>query len=61
MTDDSHPVSLSPFPRGYRASGLLHVTSLPSAYGVGDVGPTAIRWISTNNLINHYRQLKEAL
>jgi 4-alpha-glucanotransferase len=24
---------------------LLHVTSLPSPYGVGDVGPTAIRWI----------------
>jgi 4-alpha-glucanotransferase len=43
---DSHPVSLPPFPRGYRASGvLLHVTSLPSPYGVGDVGPTAIRWI----------------
>src|SRR5246127_5116825 len=30
----------------YRASGvLLHVTSLPSAYGIGDVGPAAIAWV----------------
>jgi 4-alpha-glucanotransferase len=29
-----------------RASGLLlHVTSLPSPYGIGDVGPTALAWI----------------
>jgi 4-alpha-glucanotransferase len=35
-----------PFPPGYRASGiLLHVTSLPSPYGVGDLGPTAFQWI----------------
>ena len=35
-----------PFPSGYRASGLLlHVTSLPSPYGVGDVGPAALAWI----------------
>jgi len=28
------------FPPAYRASGLLlHVTSLPSPYGIGDVGP----------------------
>jgi 4-alpha-glucanotransferase len=34
------------FPPGYRASGiLLHVTSLPSRYGIGDFGPEAIRWI----------------
>src|SRR6202008_58312 len=38
--------SLPPFPPGYRASGmLLHVTSLPSPYGIGDVGPAAIAWI----------------
>jgi len=38
--------SLPPFPEGYRASGLLlHVTSLPSPYGIGDVGPAALRWI----------------
>ena len=35
-----------PFPSGYRASGLLlHVTSLPSPYGVGDLGPSALSWI----------------
>jgi 4-alpha-glucanotransferase len=39
-------MSLPPFPAGYRASGvLLHVTSLPSPYGIGDVGPAAIAWI----------------
>ncbi|HVS00967.1 MAG TPA: 4-alpha-glucanotransferase, partial [Thermoanaerobaculia bacterium] len=35
-----------PFPAGYRASGvLLHVTSLPSPYGIGDVGPPAMAWV----------------
>src|SRR5499425_1021244 len=39
-------MSLPLFPAGYRASGLLlHVTSLPSAYGVGDVGPAAHAWV----------------
>jgi 4-alpha-glucanotransferase len=28
-----------------RAGVLLHVTSLPGAYGVGDLGPAAHRWI----------------
>jgi 4-alpha-glucanotransferase len=46
MTNDSRPIGFSPFPPGYRASGvLLHVTSLPSAYGTGDIGPAALRWI----------------
>ena len=37
---------LPPFPPDYRASGLLlHITSLPSPYGVGDVGPPALAWI----------------
>ncbi|HUL69442.1 MAG TPA: 4-alpha-glucanotransferase [Gemmatimonadales bacterium] len=37
---------LPPFPPDYRASGvLLHVTSLPSPYGIGDLGPGAIAWI----------------
>lgn len=46
MTNDSRPIGFSPFPPGYRASGVpLHVTSLPSAYGTGDVGPAALRWI----------------
>src|SRR4029450_13048442 len=45
MSNDSSP-KLPPFPSSYRASGLLlHVTSLPSPYGIGDVGPTAIAWI----------------
>ena len=39
-------MSLPPFPPDYRASGvLLHVTSLPSPYGIGDVGATALDWI----------------
>jgi len=38
--------SVPPFSAGYRASGLLlHVTSLPSPYGIGDVGPAALAWI----------------
>jgi 4-alpha-glucanotransferase len=37
---------LPPFPPGYRASGvLLHVSSLPSRYGIGDVGPAALAWV----------------
>ena len=36
-----------PFPPGYRASGLLlHVTSLPSPYGIGDLGSAAFCWIN---------------
>ena len=39
-------MNVPPFPSGYRASGVLvHVTSLPSPYGIGDVGPTAVAWI----------------
>jgi 4-alpha-glucanotransferase len=46
MSDDSRLMSLPPFPPDYRASGLLlHVTSLPSPYGIGDVGPSAFAWI----------------
>jgi len=46
MTDDSRRPSLPSFPPDYRASGvLLHVTSLPSRYGVGDVGPAALQWV----------------
>ena len=34
------------FPPEYRASGLLlHVTSLPSPFGIGDLGPEAFAWI----------------
>jgi 4-alpha-glucanotransferase len=46
MNDDRLPIGLPPFPTEYRASGvLLHVTSLPSRYGIGDVGPGAVAWI----------------
>ena len=39
-------MSVPPFLAGYRASGvLLHVTSLPSPYGIGDVGPAAVAWV----------------
>ena len=45
MSNDSPP-NLPPFPSSYRSSGLLlHVTSLPSPYGLGDVGPAAMAWI----------------
>jgi len=38
-------VTLPPFPPDYRASGvLLHLTSLPSPYGIGDVA-AATSWI----------------
>ena len=46
MSEDNQLSSVLPFPPGYRASGvLLHVTSLPSRYGIGDLGPAAFAWI----------------
>jgi 4-alpha-glucanotransferase len=46
MTDQTQPINLPPFPQDYRASGvLLHVTSLPSPYGIGDMGPAAFAWV----------------
>ena len=45
MSDENSP-KLPPFPSSYRASGLLlHITALPTPYGIGDVGPAAIAWI----------------
>jgi isoamylase len=42
MTDANRTEGLIPFAPGYRASGVLvHITSLPSPYGIGDVGPAA--------------------
>src|SRR5262245_58611377 len=39
-------MSTPPFADKYRASGvLLHVTSLPTPYGIGDVGPAAVAWV----------------
>ena len=46
MTNDDRLTCLPPFPPDYRASGLLlQITSLPSAYGIGDLGPCAFAWI----------------
>ena len=46
MSSDNGWQTTVPFPPGYRASGLLlHITSLPSPYGIGDLGPEAFAWI----------------
>src|SRR5208337_1037699 len=46
MSADTQTANLPPFTPDYRASGvLLHVTSLPSSYGIGDLGPTAFAWV----------------
>jgi len=46
MRDGGASIDVPPFPPGFRASGvLLHVTSLPSAYGIGDLGPAAFGWV----------------
>jgi len=46
MTGQAQSVNLPPFLPDYRASGvLLHVTSLPSPYGIGDMGPAARAWV----------------
>ena len=43
----STEVKVPPFPLEHRASGLLlHVTSLPSPYGIGDLGPSAFSWVN---------------
>ncbi len=47
MSDNGGIASIPPFPAAYRASGLLlHVTSLPSPYGIGDLGPSALEWVN---------------
>jgi 4-alpha-glucanotransferase len=46
MMKEGKHCQIPPFPTDYRASGLLlHVTSLPSPYGIGDLGPAAYAWI----------------
>jgi 4-alpha-glucanotransferase len=46
MSDPGGPTNVPPFPPEYRASSLLlHVTSLPSPYGIGDLGSSAFAWI----------------
>jgi len=45
MNNPEHQPTLPPF-TGRRTSGvLMHVTSLPSPYGIGDVGPAAFAWV----------------
>ena len=47
MNNSGEPAGIPPFPPEYRASGLLlHVTSLPSPYGIGDLGPSALSWVN---------------
>jgi PPK2 family polyphosphate:nucleotide phosphotransferase len=46
MSDASRTEGHIPFAPHYRASGVLvHITSLPSAYGIGDVGPAAFAMV----------------
>ena len=46
MNNRETELDIPPFPLGYRSSGLLlHATSLPSPYGIGDVGPGSFAWI----------------
>ena len=46
MSAGSDAEMLPPFPSEYRSSGiLLHVTSLPSPHGIGDLGPSAFSWV----------------
>jgi hypothetical protein len=50
MSDNGGSSSVPPFPPEYRASGLLlHVTSLPSPYGIGDLGSSASLWVNRLN------------
>jgi 4-alpha-glucanotransferase len=47
MSNSGGPESIPPFPKEYHASGLLlHVTSLPSPYGIGDLGSSAFSWVN---------------
>ena len=45
MAGDFGMTSASPFAADYSSGLLLHVRSLPSSYGIGDLGLPAFRWI----------------
>ncbi|HTI51378.1 MAG TPA: 4-alpha-glucanotransferase [Planctomycetaceae bacterium] len=46
MDEAPETATYAPFAPTYRAAGiLLHVTALPTPYGIGDVGPSACAWI----------------
>ncbi len=50
MSGTDELMSVAPFPPADRASGLLlHVTSLPSPYGIGDLGSPAFSWVDRLN------------
>ena len=47
MSNSGVAPGIPPFLAEYRASGLLlHVTSLPSPYGIGDLGSSAFSWVN---------------
>ena|SRR5438132_6569742 len=46
MSDANCPLGLIAFAPQYRSSGVLvHITSLPSPYGIGDVDPAAFAMV----------------
>jgi 4-alpha-glucanotransferase len=46
MSGRGGTAQVPPFPADYRACGLLlHITSLPSPYGIGDLGSSAFSWV----------------
>lgn len=46
MNSNGAAATVPPFPLGYRVSGLLlHVASLPSQHGIGDLGSSAFSWV----------------
>lgn len=60
MTANGESANVPPFPAQYRASGLLlHLTSLPSPYGIGDLGSSAFSWV--NRLHNAGQQWWQSL
>src|SRR5271166_3064438 len=47
MSGNGEHAGVPPFAPDYRASGLLmHATSLPSPYGIGDLGSSAYSWVN---------------
>src|SRR5262245_54702477 len=46
MAENRRDADILPFSAEYRGSGvLMPLVSLPSRYGIGDLGPTALTWI----------------
>src|SRR6516225_4354763 len=46
MKRNARRTIVMPFTAERRSSGiLLHITSLPSPYGIGDMGPAAFEWV----------------